>query len=97
LASVKKLTWLRAENNQIVDISPLAKLVGLNYVGLSGNRIADCTALVGFKRLTAVDISDNPIPESQLAALRESLPKLMFWNGEDIKSRVVGGVGQGDR
>jgi Leucine-rich repeat (LRR) protein len=93
LSSLKKLTWLRAENNKIVDISPLAGLVDLNYVGLSGNRITDCTALAGFKQLAAVDISDNPIPESQLDELRKSLPKLIFWNGEDIKSRVVKGAG----
>ncbi len=50
-------------NNDITDISPLAKLTNLTYVDLHGNRITDITPISKLLSIDSLDISYNGIAD----------------------------------
>lgn len=55
------LTFVDAQDNQIVDISPLAELNGLTHLFLSNNQIADISACAGLANLTLLDLENNQV------------------------------------
>lgn len=85
LEGLQCFTGLTAFNagagNAIVDISPLAGLTGLTFVGLRSNQVSDLGPLSGLTNLTQIDISDLPLTDlSPLAPLTNMVEILMFGN-----------------
>lgn len=76
LKELKMLTELYLYKNHITDISPLSGLRQLIRLDLENNRITDLTPLTELKQLSELYIYGNPIPKSQIQALREALPEL---------------------
>jgi hypothetical protein len=52
---------LSLNNNEIISLSPLSKLIELEYLYLSGNRISDVNHLKDLNVLIELDISNNQI------------------------------------
>ncbi|MES2199007.1 MAG: leucine-rich repeat domain-containing protein [Chlamydiota bacterium] len=71
------LTSLTLENNEISDVSLLAKLHGLRTLELRGNRISDISPLAELPNLSDLDLSYNRI--SDISPLAE-LPDLRVLN-----------------
>jgi internalin A len=74
------LTYFQAgAGNAIVDISPLADLTGLTFVGLRSNQVSDLGPLSGLTNLTSLDIAVLPITDlSPLAPLTNMVSITMF-------------------
>jgi internalin A len=51
--------------NQIEDLSPLAGLVNLRHLDLTGNQIEDLSPLVGLVGLGSLDLEHNKIVDIQ--------------------------------
>ena len=56
----------RLGNNQISNISPLAKLVNLKYLYLHNNQIRDISPLDNLKKLTNINYKNNPLMSPEL-------------------------------
>ncbi len=81
LEIAKNLTTLELYGNQIIDITPLAKLKKLKKLTLSANQITDVTPLTGLKQLTNLAIDQNLIDD--LIPI-ENLSNLRFLNLDKI-------------
>ena len=57
------LNNLSLMNNELTDITPLARLGGLDVLNLSGNRIRDISALAGLTDLRTLYLDGNPIED----------------------------------
>jgi hypothetical protein len=89
ISPLQPLTQLRElylSSNQLTDISPLQPLTQLTLqpltqlreLSLSNNQLTDISPLQPLTQLKYLDISDNPIPDDQIAALKEALPGLVI-------------------
>jgi len=61
---MKKMRWLRLQDNEITDISPLAALSDLEELWLQNNEISDISPLVENRGLAAGDevhLEGNPL------------------------------------
>lgn len=64
MANLVRLTDLQfGENYRITDITPLARLTGLQTLWLSDNLIADITPLANLWALTRVELASNTITD----------------------------------
>lgn len=81
LAKLPELEYLELFMNQISDLSPLSTLTQLKDVNLTYNEIADLTPLYSLTQLERLWISENPVSEEQIAALREALPNTEIVTG----------------
>ena len=78
------LTALDLADRQIVDVSPLAVLIGLKYLGLWSNEIVDVSPLAALPSLERLRLGDNEIVDvSPLAAL-PSLERLQLGGNEIV-------------
>lgn len=60
IKDLTNLTWLSVGQNSIKDISALSGLVNLETIYLYDNNISDISPLINFKKVTLLDIKDNP-------------------------------------
>ena len=61
-------------DNQIDDISALAKMPHLGRLYLAENQLMDVASLAEIKNLSILDLTGNPVPKSEVEALRKALP-----------------------
>jgi len=66
--------FLNLNDNVVSDLSPLSKLKDIKVLYLERNRITSVTALAGLEQLEMVNLGGNPIPRSEVEALRKALP-----------------------
>ncbi|MGB4660156.1 MAG: protein kinase [Mobilitalea sp.] len=66
LSYMDNLCTLALYNQNISDLSPLSDLSDLTYLGLGCNNINDISDLSGLVRLKTLDISGNPISNSDI-------------------------------
>ena len=59
MAGLTQLNKVYLSNNQLTDLSPLAKLAMLEQLYLSNNQITDLTPLAGLTKLTHLDLVNN--------------------------------------
>ena len=52
---------LNLDRNRIVDVSPLASILNLDYLNLNGNRIEDIAGLAGLSNLKGLGLRENEI------------------------------------
>lgn len=81
LEIAKNLTTLELYGNQIIDITPLAKLKKLKRLTLSANQITDISPLKGLKQLTYLALAQNPIEDTTAI---QNLSNLTFLNLDKI-------------
>ena len=76
LANCPKMEYLEIQETQISDLSPLAGLSNLAHLNICNQEnITDASPLYGLTKLERLWIGCNtPIPEEQVAELKESLP-----------------------
>lgn len=63
IETLPKLEYLSLVNNEIEDITPLAKMTKLENLWLSGNKITDISPLLPFKNLERLGLYGNPMDE----------------------------------
>lgn len=81
LAKLPELEYLELFMNQISDLTALSGLTQLKDLNLAYNEIADLTPLYSLTQLERLWISQNPVYEEQIAALREALPNTEIVTG----------------
>ena len=74
LANLQALEVLYLAKNQLTDIRVLAKMPHLVRLYLADNQVTDVASLAEIKDLSALDLTGNPVPKSEVAALRKALP-----------------------
>lgn len=76
LANCPKMEYLEIQETQISDLSPLAGLTNLAHLNICNQEnITDASPLYGLTKLERLWIGCNtPIPEEQVAKLKEALP-----------------------
>ncbi|MBC8326388.1 MAG: leucine-rich repeat domain-containing protein [Verrucomicrobia subdivision 3 bacterium] len=74
LENLHALEFLNLNDNVISDLSPLSKLKDIKILYLERNRITRVTALAGLGQLDLISLGGNPIPRSEVEALRIALP-----------------------
>ncbi len=74
LSELTDLTYLELCNNNITDISVLNGLTNLTELNLGGNNISDISVLSELTDLNKLYLYKNPISESEIEALKKSLP-----------------------
>jgi hypothetical protein len=74
LENLHALVFLNLNDNVVSDLSPLSKLKDIKVLYLERNRITSVTALAGLEQLEMVNLGGNPIPRSEVEALRKALP-----------------------
>ena len=74
LSELTKLSRLDLSENQISDISALSGLTSLYMLHLNQNQISNISALSGLTSINNLSIFKNPIPESDIEALKSTLP-----------------------
>ena len=74
LAKLQALAVLYLADNQIDDISALAKMPHLGRLYLTKNQLMDVASLAEIKNLSILDLTGNPVPKSEVEALRKALP-----------------------
>lgn len=74
LVNLQALATLYLEQNQINDIRALAKMPNLGQLYLSDNQLTDVASLAEIKNLSTLVLTGNPVPKSEVEALRKALP-----------------------
>ena len=73
ISALMELTNLKnvldLDNNQISDLSALTALTSLDILSLSGNKVSNISALKGLTNLTSIDLTNNQINGSVIAAV----------------------------
>lgn len=76
LANCPKMEYLEIQETEISDLSPLSGLTNLAHLNICNQEtVTDASPLYGLSKLERLWIGCNtPIPEEQLAKLKEALP-----------------------
>lgn len=74
ISNCKKLEYCEFLSNVKIDVTPLAECTELKHLNISYTNCADITPLFGLKKLERLWISRNPIPDEQIAQIKELLP-----------------------
>lgn len=76
-------------------MSPLLGASGLQYLGLSGNRIIDPSALASHRELVLLDISNQKISLADATSgLAFTLPKIRSIDGAPLPVTIASGQGK---
>ncbi len=78
LAGLAKLDTLILRGTQVSDLGPLAHLTQLYKLDLSDTSVSDVTALTKLTKLTELNLEGAFVPETQIQALQNALPKLQI-------------------
>lgn len=73
---IPALQYFTAQSSGIVDVSPLAKLTGLESLDVSGNKIRDLSPIATMPGLMSVTAADNLISDISFVSDMESLTDL---------------------
>ncbi len=111
LETAINLTWLdlgseyvEAEgrsinSNSVSDLSPLAGLTNLTFLGLSDNSISDISPVAELNNLTSLSLGNNNISDISPVAGLNNLTSLLLWDNSisDISPLVANtGLGEED-
>ena len=80
------MDWLGLEENEIIDVSPLAGLVKLNGIGISGNPISDVSPLAALISLERIDAWRTPISDFSPLARLPRLSWIEYGNDRSISA-----------
>ena len=83
LSGLTQLQWLDLQNNDIVDVSPLAALTHLVFLRLAGNFISDISSLTVLTDLEVLDLRDNRLNaeaiNTHIPAMKANGTEVHFW------------------
>ncbi len=68
------------QDNQVVDISPLAGLSNLWKFSMRENKISDMTPLAGMTQITSLDLSTNPLSDISTISTLTNVKNINFKN-----------------
>ena len=74
LKELKNLTELGIDNNQITNVAPLKELTKLTAIWLADNQITVFAPLKELTKLRYLDLSGNPMKNSQIEEMRDTHP-----------------------
>jgi Leucine-rich repeat (LRR) protein len=66
-----ELSSLYFENNQVVDLSPLANLPDLQRLRLRDNAVTDISPLLQLAKLRSANLSGNPLNDESLEIIEQ--------------------------
>lgn len=72
--TLRTISWLALDGNQITDVGPLQNLVNLTFLALTTNQIIDPAPLASLSKLENLHLSGNAIPKDKLGVLHKALP-----------------------
>jgi Leucine-rich repeat (LRR) protein len=64
------------QNNQVADLSPLAKTAPLGFLDVSNNQVKDIAPLAGLAKLHALYLTGNPIEDFKPLASLKNIERL---------------------